>query len=79
MESTLNLVSVTFSSTDLKEEKKDLMLARASLVEVTRSFSSSSAVTFSCLRATRDSTQEDVSRPEARPLKEIVMRGAILC
>ena len=68
-----NCASVIFSMTFLKEEKNDLMLLRVSCESSTVSFSSSSVSIFACLSATSDSTQEEVSNPEANPLKEIVI------
>ena len=67
----LNLVSVTFSIIDLNDEKKDLILVNVSLDNVSFSFSSSSTVTFACFSATSDLTQDEVSKPDANPLKDI--------
>ena len=53
--------------------KKDFILSRVSLDSNTVSFSSSSVSIFACFSATSDSTQDDVSNPDANPLNDIVM------
>ena len=67
----LNLVSVTFSNTDLKDEKNDLILVNVSLESATCSRSSCNTVTFACFNATSDFTHDEVSNPDAKPLNDI--------
>ena len=68
-----NCASVTFSITVLNDEKNDFILLRVSFDNNTVSFSSSSVSIFACFKATSDSTQDDVSKPDANPLKDIVI------
>ena len=71
VEATLNLVSVTFSNKERKEEKNDLILLSASFAVCTAFCSSVREVIFAFLSAVKDSTQEDVSKPDANPLNDI--------
>ena len=73
IDATPNCASVTFSIIERKDVKKDFILSRVSLDSNTVSFSSSSVSIFACFSATSDSTQDDVSNPDANPLNDIVM------
>ena len=71
IDATPYFASVTFSITERKELKNDFILFNVSRDKSTVSFCSSSVSIFACFNATSDSTQEEVSNPDANPLNDI--------
>ena len=67
----LKRVSVTFSNNERNDEKNDFILFNVFKEVVTTSFFSCSVVTFALFNAVSDSTHDDVSKPDAKPLNDI--------
>ena len=72
IDETPNLASVTFSILALNDENIDFIADKVFCDSWIFSFFSSKVATFACLNLTSDSTHDDVSKPDANPLNDIV-------